>query len=85
MLCVLRLALCSTPEIMLDYPVDKLATATAEKCMEYSGVSDRKNGVVSLDQLTRFIETSNASAIFSPPEAAAKVAEEAEWAKTLKN
>ena len=25
MICVLRLALCSTPEVMLDYPVDKLA------------------------------------------------------------
>ena len=29
-LCVLRLALCSTAEVMLDYPLDKLAAATAE-------------------------------------------------------
>jgi len=49
MLCVLRLALCSSPEIMLDYPVDKLAAATAEKCMQHAGVTDRKNGVISLD------------------------------------
>lgn len=49
MLCVLRLALCSTPEVMLDYPIDKLAMATAEKCMEFAGVTDRKNGMVSLE------------------------------------
>ena len=33
MLCVFRLALQSTPEIMLDIPMEKLADATAEKCL----------------------------------------------------
>lgn len=78
MLCVLRLALCSTPEIMLDYPVDKLAQATAEKCMDFAGVTDRKNGVITLDKLTRFIETANTMAIFSPPEGGTKVGEDFE-------
>ena len=78
MICVLRLALCSTPEVMLDYPVEKLAQATAEKCMDYSGITDRKGGVISLDQLTRFIETTNSMAVFSPPEGGTKLGEEFE-------
>lgn len=50
MVCVLRLALCSTPEIMLDYPVDKLAAATTQKCLEYCGVDKNdSNALVSLD------------------------------------
>lgn len=73
MLCVLRLALCSTPEIMLDYPVDKLSQATAQKCIEFAGITDTKNGVMTLEQLTRFIETSNTQAIFSPAEGGNKV------------
>ena len=31
--CILRLALCSSSEILLDYPVEKLAQSTAEKCL----------------------------------------------------
>ena len=67
MQCVLCMALTSRPEVMLDYPVDKLAQATAEKCMQYAGVTDRKNGVISLAQLTQFISTANTTAIFSQP------------------
>jgi len=73
MLCVLRLALCSTPELMLDYPVDKLAAATAEKCMQHAGVTDGKTGIITLTQLTRFIETTNTMAIFSPPEGGSRI------------
>ena len=59
MLCVLKLALQSSPEIILDYPIDKLATATAEKCFEFAGVTDRAKGVVSLEQITRYINGAN--------------------------
>ena len=48
MLCVFKLALCSSSEIILDYPIDKLATATAEKCLEHSGISDKHKGVITL-------------------------------------
>ena len=68
MLCVLKLALESGTEIMLDFPIDKLAQATAEKCMEFAGVTDLAKGTVSLEQVTRFIDTSNPVAIFTPPE-----------------
>ena len=68
MLCVFRLALQSTPEIMLDYPLDKLAQATAEKCFENTGVTDKAKGIVNLNQVTKFIETANTMSIFSPPE-----------------
>lgn len=68
MLCVFRLALQSTPEIMLDLPMDKLADATAQKCLDYCGVTDRQNGVVYLEQVSRFIETANSFAIYNPPE-----------------
>lgn len=68
MLCVLKLALESGTEIMLDFPIDKLAQATAEKCMEFAGVTDLQKGTVSLEQVTRFIDTSNPVAIFTPPE-----------------
>lgn len=47
-LCILKLALCTSSEIILDYPVEKLATATAEKCLEYCGVKDKANGRVTL-------------------------------------
>ena len=47
MTCVLKLALCSGTEIMLDYPIEKLASATAEKCFENQGVP--KDGAVNLD------------------------------------
>jgi hypothetical protein len=67
MLCVFRLALQSTPEIMLDIPMDKLADATAEKCLSFCGVTDRQNGVVYLEQVSRFIQTSNSFAIYNPP------------------
>ena len=68
MLCVLKLALESGTEIMLDFPMDKLAQATAEKCMEFAGVTDHAKGTVSLEQVTRFIDTANPVAIFTPPE-----------------
>ena len=41
MLCVFRLALQSTPEIMLDVDMEKLADATANKCLEFCGVTDK--------------------------------------------
>lgn len=66
-LCVLKLALCSSSEIILDYPIDKLAAATAEKCLEYCGVKDKANGKVTLSQVAMFVETANTMAIFSPP------------------
>ena len=59
MLCVLRLGLCSSSEIMLDYPLDKLAAATTEKCLIFAGVTDHKNGTVNLDQLTRYVSTAS--------------------------
>jgi len=65
LLCVIRLGLCSSSEIMLDYPIDKLAAATTEKCLRFAGVTDNKNGMVTLDQLTRFVNTANTIAIFS--------------------
>ena len=49
MLCVLKLALQSSPEIILDYPIDKLASATAEKCFEFAGVTDKAKGIVTLE------------------------------------
>ena len=67
MLCVFRLALQSTPEIMLDVDMDKLADATATKCLEFCGVTDKQNGVVYLEQVSRFIETANSFAIYNPP------------------
>lgn len=67
-LCILKLALCSSSEIILDYPVEKLATATAEKCLEYCGVKDKKEGRVTLAQVAQFVETSNTMAIFAPKE-----------------
>ena len=33
---------------MLDYPVEKLAHATAEKCMEFCNVEDKAKGHVTL-------------------------------------
>ena len=56
--CILKLALCSSSEILLDYPVDKLAQATAEKCMEFAMV-DKQKGMVTLEDVHRFIETAN--------------------------
>ena len=64
--CVLKLALCSSSEIMLDYPIDKLAEATALKCLEYCGVQDKVKGFVTLEQVNRFVDTSNTMAIYSP-------------------
>jgi hypothetical protein len=58
-LCVLKLGLCSSSEIMLDYPIDKLAQATAEKCLEWANVKDKSKGIVCLEHVTRFIETTN--------------------------
>ena len=58
-LCVLKLGLCSSPEMMLDYSVDKLAQATAEKCLEWAGIKDKSKGVITLEMFNRFIETSN--------------------------
>ena len=59
MLCVLKLALQSSAEIILDYPIDKLAAATAEKCFEFAGVTDKAKGIVSLEQITRYINSAN--------------------------
>ena len=53
---------------MLDYPMDKLAQATAEKCFENAGITDKAKGIVNLNQVTKFIETANTMSIFSPPE-----------------
>lgn len=53
---------------MLDYPVEKLAHATAEACLEFCGVTDRAKGHVSLAQVGHFVETANPAAVFSPPE-----------------
>lgn len=47
--CVLKLALCSSSEIILDYPVEKLAAATADKCLEFAGIKDKSKGYVTLD------------------------------------
>ena len=49
MLCVFKLALCSSSEIVLDYPVEKLAEATADKCLKYAGVHDKLKGFVTLE------------------------------------
>ena len=49
MLCVLKLALESKSEIMLDYPIDKLAAATAERCFEFAGIADKSKGICSLE------------------------------------
>jgi len=63
---VLKLALCSGSEIMLDYDIDKLASATAEKCFDNQGVA--RDGIVSLNAVTEFIETASLPPIFSPME-----------------
>lgn len=47
MVCVLKLALQSGSEIMLDFSLEKLAAATAEKCFENQRVD--KQGVITLD------------------------------------
>lgn len=64
--CVFKLALESTSEIMLDFDTKKLATATAKKLFTVSGVDE--NGVVNLDQVCRFIETTHSAAIFASKE-----------------
>ena len=64
---VLKIALQSSSEIILDYPIEKLAAATADKCIEYCQV-DKSKGHITLEQLNRFVETSNVMAIFSAPE-----------------
>jgi len=66
MLCVLKLALESKSEIMLDYPIDKLAAATAERCFEFAGIADKSKGICSLEHIMRFIETANPTAILAP-------------------
>ena len=33
--CIFKLALCTSPELLLDYPIDKLAAQTAEKCLSW--------------------------------------------------
>ena len=60
--CVLRLALNSTNEIMLNYPVPELAKATAKKCMDVSGVGEQEE--ISLEQVMTFIESATPIAIF---------------------
>lgn len=65
-LAVLKLALCSSSEIILDYPVEKLAEATAKKCIEYAmSKEDGGEGKVSLEQVHRFVETAKPLAIFA--------------------
>jgi len=55
----LKLGLNSSSEIILDIPVDKLADGTALKCMEYCGITDKKTGLMSIDDVCMFIETAN--------------------------
>ena len=61
--CVFKLALESTSEIMLDYDLKELAKATAKKLFDASGADE--NGTVNLEQVCRFIETTNTAAIFA--------------------
>jgi len=51
---------------MLDYDHEKLASATAEKCFDNQGVA--RDGIVSLNAVTEFIETASLPPIFSPME-----------------
>jgi hypothetical protein len=64
-LCILRLALCSSSEILLDYPIEKLAEATANKCLEFALVKDKAKGFVTLEQVQKFVDTARPMAIFS--------------------
>ena len=63
--CILKLALNSSSEIILDYPVEKLAEATALKCLQFCGITDKKTALLSLEDVCRFIETSNVINIMS--------------------
>ena len=57
--CILKLGLNSSSEIILDIPVDKLADASALKCMEYCGITDRKTGLMNINDVCLFIESAN--------------------------
>ena len=50
-LCVFKLALSTSSEILLDYPLDDLAQKTADKCLEFAGVTDKAKGFVTLEQV----------------------------------
>lgn len=67
-LCVFKLALTTSSEIILDYPLDDLAQKTADKCLEFAGVTDRAKGFVTLEQVHQFVEQSSPMAVFSKPE-----------------
>ena len=66
--CVLKIALQSSGEILLDYPIDKLAEETATKCFEFAQIEDTKDAIIDLKSITTFIQTASELTIYCPEE-----------------
>ena len=52
---VFKLSLEAGSEIMLDYPLDKLAKETATACFHYEGIDDIAHGEVNLNQVLHWL------------------------------
>jgi hypothetical protein len=56
----------STSQIMLDYSLEKLATATAEKGIEFArGLGETEGDTINLESLIKFIETATPFSIIN--------------------
>lgn len=42
-----------------------MADAISIKCMQFCGITDKKSGMMQLDDVCRFIETANVMNVFS--------------------
>ena len=52
---IFKLSLENNNEIMLDYPLDKLARETATACFKYNNITDLAHGEVTLNQVLNFM------------------------------
>ena len=52
---IFKLSLENGSEIMLDYPLNKLAKETATACFNFSGITDLEKGQVTLNQVLNFM------------------------------
>merc|ERR1712060_200870 len=52
---IFKLALESSNEIMIDYPLDQLAKDVANACFDFNGVEDKERGEVHLNQVMNFL------------------------------
>mgnify|MGYP000642648882 CR=1 FL=1 len=60
---IFKLSLEHGNEIMLDYPLDKLAKEVATACWKYNGVEDLERGEVFLNQVMNFMNKSSSLGI----------------------